>query len=376
MRAIGGRRRGEPLGLLVLVLLLWGSVRVVAWDVPNGVAHSLSRTSFSVVWSPRGRPEVLDSGAEPALHGQLAAWPGPTSARRGRSSTGDVATHKPALVQITPDTASIAGLSDEPFLLPAGEAGPKLARVTADSAFDRTGVAPGIMPFIGQDGVPPASRWSADGWLHYRGGLAEQAGRSRAPVSRYGGSQLGLVLRRVLGEAQRGPVAFARLAGSLGADKSGYREIAGGLSVRPLRSLPVSLVGEGRLQQSDGSTHLRPGIAVVTGLTPIDLPGGWRAELYGQAGYVAGRDATGYFDGQAFVDRSIVGAEDAMQVRAGAGAWAGGQADAQRLDIGPSASARIPLGGGAVRVSIDWRLRIAGHAAPGSGPALTLATGF
>jgi hypothetical protein len=28
------------------------------------------------------------------------------------------------------------------------------------------------------------------------------------------------------------------------------------------------------------------------------------------------------------------------------------------------------------RVSLDWRFRVAGAAAPGSGPALTVATGF
>jgi hypothetical protein len=29
-----------------------------------------------------------------------------------------------------------------------------------------------------------------------------------------------------------------------------------------------------------------------------------------------------------------------------------------------------------VRVGVDWRFRVAGRAAPGSGPALTVAAGF
>lgn len=135
-------------------------------------------------------------------------------------------------------------------------------------------------------------------------------------------------------------------------------------------------MGEARVQQSGSATRVRPGLAIVTGLPPVELGSGWRGEVYVQAGYVGGRDATGYFDGQVRVDRRIVGADDAIQVRAGAGAWTGGQEDAQRFDLGPTASARIPVDGATARVSVDWRFRVAGNAAPGSGPAVTVAAGF
>lgn len=370
MGAMTRRRRGEPLVLLGLVLLIWGFVRAMAWGVPDGLARS-----FSVALFPRANLVVADAAAKPRAHGLPVDVHAPNFSSRARSGVRSGAGREIARWPDAPNAALIAGLSDEPFRLSAGKAGRKLAETTSHPFVGRAGVAPGIMPMGGRIDDPGASRWSADGWFFLRGKPAEGTGQSRAPVGTYGGSQFGMVLRRLLGETDLGPVAFARLAGSLGADKSEYREIAGGLSVRPLRSVPLSLVGEARVQQSDGQARVRPGISVVTGLPPVDMGTGWRAEFYGQAGYVAGRGATRYFDGQALVHRSIFDVED-FQVRAGAGAWTGGQTEAQRLDLGPSASARLPLGNADVRVSIDWRFRIAGKAAPGSGPAVTLAAGF
>ena len=60
----------------------------------------------------------------------------------------------------------------------------------------------------------------------------------------------------------------------------------------------------------------------------------------------------------------------------GGGAWGGVQPGLSRLDIGPSATVRLRVGGTTVRASADYRFRISGDAAPASGPALTLATDF
>jgi len=37
---------------------------------------------------------------------------------------------------------------------------------------------------------------------------------------------------------------------------------------------------------------------------------------------------------------------------------------------------RAPIGKASVELSADWRFQVAGNALPGSGPALTLSTGF
>jgi len=61
----------------------------------------------------------------------------------------------------------------------------------------------------------------------------------------------------------------------------------------------------------------------------------------------------------------------------GGGVWGGAQKGAARLDIGPSATMTIGLGeSAAARLGLDWRFRVAGDAAPASGPALTLSAGF
>ncbi len=58
-----------------------------------------------------------------------------------------------------------------------------------------------------------------------------------------------------------------------------------------------------------------------------------------------------------------------------AGSWASlqtGVPDVWRVDVGPSVSAQWR----AVRLQADWRQRVAGNAAPGSGPVVTLSAGF
>ncbi len=47
-----------------------------------------------------------------------------------------------------------------------------------------------------------------------------------------------------------------------------------------------------------------------------------------------------------------------------------------RIDLGPTLLVRAPFGKVSVDVAADWRFRVAGNAVPGSGPALTLSTGF
>jgi hypothetical protein len=43
-----------------------------------------------------------------------------------------------------------------------------------------------------------------------------------------------------------------------------------------------------------------------------------------------------------------------------------------RVDVGPQVA--VPLG--RLRLAADWRQRVAGNAAPGSGPVLTVSAGF
>jgi hypothetical protein len=199
--------------------------------------------------------------------------------------------------------------------------------------------------------------------------------RPRLFIPSYGASQAGAVLRYRLsrGSALR-PVLYLRATAAM--DRSGDRELAGGFSARPLRSVPVSLSAEARLSTNAGTTAVRPAVMAVSELPPMELPMGLRAEFYGQAGYVGGRFATPFADGQMRTDRHITRLGPA-DLRLGGGIWGGAQKGAGRLDAGPTLMiVGSPGGSAGLRLAADWRFRLAGDAAPGSGPAITLSAGF
>ena len=215
------------------------------------------------------------------------------------------------------------------------------------------------------------SRWSGDGWLLWRDDTTTPVTSGRPS---YGRSQLGAVVRYELApQAGQRPQAYLRASSALqGARENG---VAVGLSARPVARVPVRLAGELRANQRASGTRAVPAAYAVSELPPQRLPGGLVAEAYGQAGYVGGRDATAFVDGQARVDRSVSASAN-FDLRAGAAAWGGAQDDGARLDVGPSASLAFRVGTARGRVAADYRFRLAGDAEPASGPALTLSAGF
>jgi hypothetical protein len=219
-----------------------------------------------------------------------------------------------------------------------------------------------------------ADRWSLDSWVLWRrGSTAAPSGGLLIPS--YGASQAGAVLRFQLapGSAKH-PNIYLRTTAAL--NGSSEREVALGLALRPVSRLPVSLQGEARYTAGPGTHALRPAVLAVTELPLIEMPLGLRGEVYGQAGYVGGKFATGFADGQLRLDRRLARLGKA-ELRLGGGAWGGIQKGTSRLDAGPSLTIGQPLGGPAsIRLGADWRFRVAGRAAPGSGPAVTLSAGF
>ena len=80
------------------------------------------------------------------------------------------------------------------------------------------------------------------------------------------------------------------------------------------------------------------------------------------------RERAGFVDGSATLTRPLW-----RQFSAGVGMWGGAQPGLARFDVGPRLSYRI---GSKMRVHVDYRQRLLGQAAPGSGPVLTLAANF
>ena len=147
-------------------------------------------------------------------------------------------------------------------------------------------------------------------------------------------------------------------------------EVAPGISVRPFPAIPVELIAEHRLR----------GGARAQDATSLFLAGGgssqkrgstWRADVYTQAGMVGVRHPMLFADGAAKVSRSI-GDSHAI----GIGLWGGIQPGLKRLDVGPSATTMIGTSALNMRLSLDWRVRIAGDARPGSGIAITMSKDF
>ncbi len=355
MAAPAFARRGQPLIALSAMLLGWAGVRMLVWTPsfePAGIAAAMAaaeipRLELSPDHGPAAaKASVVEATVAPAIFSTLDA--AGATRRHGPLSSRDHA----ALF----DLASFSSSHVPRGKVRSGGRGAALM---------------GSLP------VANSGRWSADGWmlLRDRGGDAAQA----PGAASYGASQVGAVLRYRLGDGGAGdPYAYMRASAAIDAPGKD-REVALGLGVRPIASLPLRALLEVRAQDSAaGPVRLRPVVAVITELPWQDLPLGTRGEVYAQAGYVGGREGTAFFDAQALVDRPVAGLlPKATELRVGAGAWAGGQRGAVRFDVGPRLTLGVDLGGQARgRVALDWRFRVGGNARPGSGPALTVASSF
>lgn len=218
-------------------------------------------------------------------------------------------------------------------------------------------------------------RWSADAWAMLRRDSDDAPASAGALPASYGASQSGAVLRYRLwlADPHRTSV-YMRTTTTLGTVRQ--TDAALGVSGRPVPSIPIVAAGEVRLTEGYGPRLVRPVAMAVTELPPFALPAGFRGEAYLQAGYVGGKWATPFADGQMRAEYGLW-SKGNYAARIGGGTWGGAQKGAARLDVGPAASVALPLGRGVFgRVSADWRFRVAGDAHPGSGPAVTLSAGF
>lgn len=354
------RRRGEPLIALCLLIAGWVGLRAAMWEAGRAAVpqHAGSSDTFAASGSGSRRAPAAIS-QQPVAPAPQASHPRPWAAALPPASPA------PARAG-TGQWRKAAGYRAERMTAPDPLAPPDASRPAARSA------APAPPPLA----ATRTARWSADGWLLLRtggGGAGLAAG-----AAAYGGSQAGAVVRYRLGGASRAaPYLYARVAGAI--DMPGDRpEAALGLGLRPVGRAPVRVLGEVRVRDggAGGGLDVRPAVLAVSEVPPARLPARFEGELYAQAGYVGGRDATGFFDLQAVADRALVRPANDAELRLGGGLWAGGQRGAGRLDLGPRLSLRMKLGDANARLAADWRVRVAGNAAPGSGAALTLSTGF
>lgn len=263
--------------------------------------------------------------------------------------------------------ASLVSLrKDETAGLPPSS--PRIVSVTLDQP--TAAAQPEVMRAVTPVPVmpPPAGterrgRWSGSGWLFLR----EGGGKALVPGGTLGGSQLGArIAYRLNGDSDR-PLALS-LRAYAPLDNMDAAEAAVGIDWRPVSGIPVNLLAE-RRQAAGKEGRSAFSLTAYGGASDVRA-GPLRVDAYVQAGIVGARSRDLFADGSARLSLPL-GA-----VKAGAGAWGAAQPGTERLDVGPRASVRLPIEGANVVLAVDWRLRIAGDAAPASGPTLTLGTDF
>ena len=387
--------RGQPLLVFAAILGAWFALRVLLWQSPFpqlAPAHFLvDGNGPALTAAPiRTRPGHLASAhtAGPAVSA-LPSVPGPI----------DAANAEP----MPPPWSATVTSAESPVVAPA-ESPPPVAlaspahvvgqQLLLAAAFSHMALPPEIAAYYAAAhpaAAPPAAlaasvapgaritapvastgHWSGDAWLLLR---RDTSGPLIAGEPSYGRSQGGAVLRYRLAPASgHRPFAYARVTRAIAGPAE--TEVAVGLAARPLAKVPLSVAGEVRAYDGPAGREVRPAAFAVTELPPARLPLGLRGEAYLQAGYVGGRYATGFVDGQARIDTKVARLDKDSELRAGAGLWGGAQKHAARLDVGPSATMSFRLGPTQSRLAVDYRWRVAGDAEPASGPALTISAGF
>jgi hypothetical protein len=210
-------------------------------------------------------------------------------------------------------------------------------------------------------------RWQGSTWMLWR---ENGPSPTDTAIGRLGASQTGLRIDYDLTpDAQSRTVAYARATSAL--KRPTAPEAAIGLAIQPVRAIPVSLAVERRIALGQRARNANA-VMAVGGFGPTPVGSGLEAEAYAQAGMVGFNRRDAFIDGKL----SLLSPVNTTKLRIGAALSGGAQPGVERLDIGPELQVRLPLPSVAARISVEWRERIAGRAAPASGVAITLAADF
>lgn len=350
-------RRGRPLRFLALVLGGWTTARVIAlWPVSpvppvaatpirgaDGFARTVAlggvtpTTPILVILPGESRsPEatrIIRARAVPVARSGLA----PSSHLEGNEPTNTA--------DAAPTSTQFPVVGGTPFVV----GGP------APIARQQDQLPPSVAT-----PTPAPGRLHADSWL-----IARPAGGDNLAFGQLGASQAGVRVTYAL-DAGRAVALSARASTPL---RGAGREGAVGIDWRPTR-LPVHLLIEQRVSLDTGA--MRPAAQAIAG-GAVRLPLGLRLDGYGQAGAIHRRG--GFADAAAHLVLPVAGG-DIATLDVGAGGWGAAQRGVARVDVGPTVGVTVPTRDGSVRLAVDYRVRVAGDARPGSGPAVSVGSSF
>ncbi len=375
--------------MLGLVLAAWISGRAMLWESPFPITESFSRSVDAIFAEGPTEPEVAP--VQKASSAQLANadFAAPVQVRM---PTMGLTAEQLRGHEIFSDTLHVA--AGHQMLLMAA-----MSQLPLPRAIEEAWARPSAPSLIMQDAPGagwslPASgtgkggnakddRWSLDAWAFWRRG-SNSAFISQGRVPVYGASQAGAVLQyRVAPSSRHDPRAYLRAYRAL--VSNGESEAALGVSASPIGAVPLRVHGEVRVTEGTFDTEVRGAAFATTEIPPLALPAGAKAEVYAQGGYVSGDNSVAFVDGQLAVTREVakfdLAKSRSARVSVGGGAWAGYQgagqaADVHRVDLGPTARLDVRIGQVPARLSVDWRERVSGDAAPSSGVAATISTRF
>lgn len=344
--------RAAPIRFVGCVLLLWVSGRLIsivsndlrpqppamATDLPHAipVGHRPARRIAAVAASRLDSPLAIEVKS-----------PLPRRSAVGKTAEIANAPYDPPATQRLSVEADY-GLPDTP-------------RVTAD----RPALAPPVPLLRAMEGLPLAgrSRISGYGWAFLRQGSEKGLGEA----GYLGGSQIGMRIDYAISPQF-----------SVGGRLVAPTDIPGAeaalvVGVKPFADKAFAISVERRIALDKNG---RNAFAIMTaaGIGPIDLAKGFRLETYSQAGIVGARSRDGFIEGSAQTTRVVL-RDDRVTIATGPAIWGAVQPNIARLDVGPRLkfSMADPIN---LSATVDYRLRLAGKAAPKSGVAITLDGSF
>ncbi|MBW0144051.1 hypothetical protein [Sphingomicrobium clamense] len=352
---------------LAMAIAAWAGVRAVAFAFDpshDAVAATLDEDllaaaqgqSAPALAPPPPAPGIYQS---PATFGQYPHWmppPGwspppaqPQVIRIVQAPAYPAAGALPATYY--PQTAYFP----QPMAAPAS--GASVAPITTSAA-----VLPTATPPLEPAKVSMLDRLKIHGWGHFRQETGEATGPGLAPGGTLGGSQAGA---RVLYNVAPGLDVSARYVSSIGNIRGS--EAALGVRYQPFARLPLALTAE-RRQRIDGVGRSDFAAFAEYGAYGVDLPADFTAAGFAQAGVVGVDDMDWFLDAQLTATRPLW-----RDLKVGGGIWTAAQPGLNRVDIGPRLS--MPIGYG-LQLNADYRVNVAGNAAPGDGAAVTIEGDF
>jgi len=328
-----------------MIVAVWtgGRVMTTNWPqrvAPSGMAAAVSSTP-AAVFASRSMPDTV---SDPAHHDTAA-----TVQRSAREETVSA-----ALISVPARGFDDAIASIEPrlFALSLPPAAPIVRSVPAPIALQQ---------------AARVDRWLASGWLLYRGAAG---GNALAPNGQLAGSQGGARIWRDFGAVAGSLSAGAGVRVSSALRGPAQRELAPGIGIRLRGRFPFEIIAERRFALEKNGND-RFALISASGFDDFRLPQRVLVSGYAQARIVGLKTRDGFIDGAIRAEREV-----GSSLRVGVNAWGAAQPGLSRLDVGPSIALRTDALTQPLRVSVEWRQRVAGNARPGSGPAITVGTDF